>query len=138
MAQHFAGVVNGLAVTHEARPAFDKRAEELGLELLLALRCQAFVDLAPECGEDYDVLVVLRPAKFFEFSQISGGLATELRVGYPVEVDEAIQLSVVVISSQFSEYQATNQRIEILGINVIVEQIIGDLLQDIHIRHSGM
>ena len=55
-------------------------------------------NLIPVGGQNDNVLVSCPAAKFLKHPQITAGLATEPRVGYPLEVYETTQLSVQIIS----------------------------------------
>jgi hypothetical protein len=96
-------------VSHELGPTFDKLREELFLELRLSLDTYFLRgNLIPVGGQNDNVLVNFRATKLAKHPQISAGLATEPRVGYPLDVYETSQLSILVIPCKLLLVHVTN------------------------------
>ena len=96
--EDLAGCFHGTVVAHEACASIDKVLKELEFQLSFSVLAFFLVySSVPECGDDDYVFETSGTAKSGKHLQILVGLSIEPRIRYAVKINEAIQLSVIVV-----------------------------------------
>ena len=97
MAQYIAGGPDGPIMSHKAGVSVDKFLEKSRLEIGFSHHSFFDGNPIPECRENNDVFEAIGTAKASNHFQVEARQAPEPRIRYPLEVYEAIQLSVIVV-----------------------------------------